>query len=358
MWTSDPPGDVLAQNLRIRKIQLSVYRLLIYCMLAQLIAARCKIRILINSVCACAVMARLLFAPEHPGFDSQYWNSLSTVLAHLELCTQEERLTEGTSAALCQLTRLQRLRLTSFADTSARTEFGMIKLDLPLLQQLTIQCLNLNAIHLKCPNIGELVLYDLSVRSFSGMPNGIRKVHLDRTREWVPFQEFLPAHSTTSLEELVIVGDGPQFTDPEAVKTLCLNGKMRCLRMDSAAAHAGAFLVDASWQAAPRTLQEISLSLPLDEGIPRILEQLPNLTSLVLKHSGQCRMHLDRPLDPFIDMPKLEKLELHSSWNLDLMDGTHMCMWTPPALKLLGLAEKRIMQMRVTSPGRYITLLY
>ena len=281
------------------------------------------------------------------------------MLTHLELSTQEERLTEGTSTALCQLTRLLYLRLSSLSDTSARTKFGMVKLDLPLLQQLTIECLNLEAIHLKCPQLEELMLYSLLVKSFSGMPDGVRKVHLHRTREWVPFQEFLPVHSTTSLEDLAIEHDGPGFTDAEAMKAVCLNGRLRCLKVDYAAAHAGAFSVRASWQAIPRTLQEVSLSLPLDEGIPRILEQLPNLTSLALKHSGQCRMHLDRPLDPFIDMPRLEKLELHSSWNLELMDGTRirMCMWTPLALGFLALAQKRIMQMQATSPRRSIALI-
>ena len=141
------------------------------------------------------------------------------------------------------------------------------------------------------------------------------------------------------------------------IKALCLNGKLRCITMD-AATHAGAFSVKAAWQAVPQTLQEVYIGLPLDEGIPRILEQLPNLISLLLKHSGQCRMHLDRPLDPFLDMPRLEKLELHYSWKQTLMDGTHICMWTPLPLNFLGLADKRVMQMRAASPGRFITFIY
>ena len=305
-------------------------------------------------------MASALFKPEELGFEAQYWSTLSTALTDLELSIEEERLTQGTSVSLCQLTRLQRLRLSSLMDTSARTEFGMINLDLPLLQHLEIEDLNFEAIHLKCPQLEELWLDNLSVKSFSGTPNSIRKVHVDHGREWLPFQKVLPAHSSSSLEELVIETDAPRFTDPEAVKALCLNGKMRCLRMDSAAAHAGAFSANASWQAVPQTLQEVSLGLPLDKGIPRILEQLPNLMSLSLTHSGQCRMHLDRPLDPFLDMPRLETLELQSSWNKQLMAGMHMCMWTPLALSFLGLAARRIMQMQLqaTSPGRSITLTY
>ena len=125
-------------------------------------------------------MARLLFAPEQPSFESQYWKSLSTALTHLEISTEEERLTNDTSSALCQLTRLQRLRLTSLADTDARIASGIINLDLPLLQQLRIECLIFEAIHLKCPKLEELELYRVSVKSFSGMPSHIRKVHLNR----------------------------------------------------------------------------------------------------------------------------------------------------------------------------------
>lgn len=234
----------------------------------------------------------------------------------------------------------------------------MINLDLPLLQQLEIKNLNFEAIHMKCPQLRELSLYNLSVKSFFGMPSSIRKVRFEHGREWMPCQDVLPAESTPLLEELEILSDSPCFTDPKAFKTLCLNGKLRCLRMDFAAAHAGAFSANASWQSIPRTLQEVSLGLPLNEGIPRILEQLPNLTRLSLKHDGECCMHLDRPLDPFSDMPRLEKLELESSWNEDWMAGARMCMWTPDGLGFLGLAAKRIVQMRKRSPRRSITLVY
>ena len=281
------------------------------------------------------------------------------MLTHLELSSEEESLTEGMSAALCQATRLQRLRLITHYDKekSVTTELGIMNLNLPLLQRLEIRWLRMNYIQVRCPQLGELVLGEMPLSSFRGMPNSIRKVSLTLHKGSAPVQEIMPLHSAMALEELTILEETNGFTDPEAVMALCLNGKLRCLRMDSPAAHAGAFSVNASWQAIPRTLQEVSLSLPLDEGIPRILEQLPNLMSLSLKHTRQCRMHLDRPLDPFLDMPKLMTLELQSSWNKDVMDGTGVCMWTPIALGFLGLAEKRIMRMQKMSPKRSITLI-
>ena len=106
----------------------------------------------------------------------------------------------------------------------------------------------------------------------------------------------------------------------------------------------------------PQTLQRLTLALPLDQGIPRILER--SLRILTLDHSEDTRMHLDRPLDPFLDLPRLEKLALHSWWGSEMTIGMGMCMWTPPALRYLGLAENCIMQMQATPPGRSITLDY
>ena len=279
-------------------------------------------------------MTRLLFAPTQPSFEYQYWKSLATVLTALELSIEEESLTEDMSAALCQLTELRCLRLTSSVDTNARTESGILNLDLPSLLLLTIECLNFDAINLKCPQLKNFQAARLSVKSSFAM------------------------HSSTPLEELTILRDCPGVMNPEAVKATCLNGRLRRLKIDTATALAGAFSVDASWQAVPQTLQKVTLALPLDEGIPRILEQLLSLTKLSLTHNKESCMHLDRSLDPFLDMPRLKKLKLQSSWNKELMDSAGMCMWTPLALNFLGLAEKRIVQMHTALPKRSVTLIY
>ena len=307
-------------------------------------------------------MTKGLFTPEQPGLEFQYWKTLSTVLTRLEISVEAESLTEDMSTALSQLTRLQRFYICTSSTPTNAAHLGVLDLTLPQLQWLSITCLNPNSIRLNCPQLGELFVgmssHSVPVKSFSGMPNSIWKLSLSLQKGSPSLQEILPPQSTKLLEDLTIGKDILGFTDPEAMKAVCLNGKLRRLIVDSAAAHAGAFLGDASWQAVPQTLQEIVLSLPLDEGIPKILEQLLNLTRLSLKHSGTGRMHLDRPLDPFLDMPKLERLELQSPWNEKLMNGTNICMWTPPALSLLGSAQLRIMQMQDSLPRTPIALIY
>ena len=116
--------------------------------------------------------------------------------------------------------------------------------------------------------------------------------------------------------------------------------------------------MDAVWQALPVTLQDVHLKLPLDEGIPRILEHLPRLKKVFLEHNRYSLMHLDRPLDPFLSMPRLEKLQLQSRSGPGIVTGGHRSLWTPLALRLLGLAEKRLRQMQRTSPERTFILIY
>ena len=316
----------------------------------------------LTQVCACAVRTRALFRSEQPNFESLYWSSLSAVLARLDMTVEEEDLTEEWCAVLCQLTRLQRLmlfdgrpRINRLNDPALQ---GVLKLDLPRLERLRVMCIAVHSIHLICPKLVELELGDVYLESISGMPGSLQKVDLALDRDTVPLQDILTPESARCLEELTVWQNGQPFTDAEALKALCLNGKLRCLRLDYPTFHAGAFSVGAVWQAVPQTLQELTLTLPLNEGIPRILESFLSLTMLSLGHSETSLMHLDRPLDPFLEMPRLEKLELYSSWDAKEKPGADMCMWTPPALRYLGLAEKRIMQMQIKSPGRSITLVY
>ena len=288
---------------------------------------------------------------------------MSAVVTRLDMLFEAEKMTSDTSAALCQLTKLQHLGLsaTDHPGDNPEESRGTINLDLPWLIQLEISFMTLKLISLNCPKLTALNLQHVDVEGLTGVPGSIHKVLLQNVQGLPPLQELMPAHSTTMLEELTILDcDGFDSTDFGAVKELCMNGKMRCLRLDDPSFHAGAFSEGALWQAIPQTLEDMALTLPLDEGIPRSLEQLSGLTTLSLTHSKSNRMHLDRPLDPFLEMPRLKKLELTSTWYSSMMAdaGAGMCIWTPPALRLLGLAEKRIRQMQNTPPGRSIDLSY
>ena len=65
-------------------------------------------------------------------------------------------------------------------------------------------------------------------------------------------------------------------------------------------------------------------------------------------------MHLDRPLDPFLDLPSFESLRFYG----DAGERGSYSNWSVPALMLLGQAEKRILDMQRVSDGRSVRLHY
>ena len=307
--------------------------------------------------CACAVNTGALFAAEQPKFESQYWHSMSTLLTRLDLEIEDHKLTEALCEDLCQLSKLQHLEILAHMYHPAQPEIdAFVHLNLPLLQHLDVANFGPASVRLSCPRLSELVMEYQTMKSFSGMPANIQEVSLSLGRASASLKEIFPVHSGKFLEDLEIDELREGLADPETVKELCLNGKLRWLKITYYDAAPGAFSMDASWQAIPETLQFVTLDIPLDEGIPPILEQLVSLRALSLTHNRNSRMHLDRPLDPFLDMPMLRQLQLHSDWQSTRAAGTGMCMWTPASLGLLGLARKRILQMRLTPAGRSIIL--
>ena len=133
----------------------------------------------------------------------------------------------------------------------------------------------------------------------------------------MPLRDIFPVHSAKLLEKLTLHDEKFASIDPAIVQELCLNGKLKLPQLNATASRA--FSDSASWRAVPHTLQNITLELPLDKGIPRILEQLPRLTSLCLSHRSPNSAHLDRSLDPFLDLPRLGILELGRGETCDLV---------------------------------------
>ena len=118
------------------------------------------------------------------------------------------------------------------------------------------------------------------------MPSRLQKVCLNLEEDSVLLGELLPAHSARHLEELRMDEDY-RVEDRAAVKALCLNGKMRRISIGSSILdNGGAFCAGALWQAVPQTLQHVFLSLSLDGGIPKVLEQLLSLVTLELFQGG------------------------------------------------------------------------
>ena len=293
---------------------------------------------------------------------------MSTAVMLLKLLISRGTLTVDMPAALCQLTRLTRLELHSVMDPPqpAGDIIAPIFLDLPVLELLAIVGFGPIEVRLNCPKLQGLILRNIGLKSFCGMPCSIHGVDLSLLPGSVPLNAIFSAHSAKLLAYLSIVQDPEEVTDPETVNRLCTNGSLKRLSIKSEetssecdGAAAGAFALHAPWQLVPQTLQDVCLDLPLDKGIPRVLEQLLSLEKLSLRHSKRTCMHLDRPLDPFLAMPRLEQLKLELRWqNADVHGGGTLLNWSPAALRFLGLAEKRIKGMQMTAPKRSITLIY
>jgi len=111
----------------------------------------------------------------------------------------------------------------------------------------------------------------------------------------------------------------------------------------------------APWQGLPCNLRNVCLRLPLDRGIPFVLEQLTRLERLNLFHAGDGPMHLDRPLDPFLNMRGLIFFTLGRVRHLPVQG---VGLWTPAALRLLGMADMYILQMQRACSGRSIRFHY
>ena len=112
--------------------------------------------VLLTQFCDCAVMTTELFAGQ-PDFETQYWSSISTALTRLNLTLEDKKMTEGMSATLCQLTRLQELLLEADDMYSSRLKHtAVIVLDLPLLERLEVSNFDGCSVKLTCPSLQSL----------------------------------------------------------------------------------------------------------------------------------------------------------------------------------------------------------
>ena len=94
------------------------------------------------------------------------------------------------------------------------------------------------------------------------------------------------------------------------------------------------------WQGLPYNLRQVTLWIPLTNGIPMVLDQLSNSERLAIHDEGAGQMHLDRSLDAFLDMSRLSKLRLYG----DKHEQEDLGRWTAAALRLLGLVDRRVLQ--------------
>ena len=284
-----------------------------------------------------AVTAQSLSAMgDGPQYMSQYWGVLSSFLTKLKLAFNADIGVE-TSSALNQLTQLKGLQMDGFGQTAANLD-----LQLPQLAKLTLENFGSTFLSFNCPELKNLKLLSVCpLGGMSGLPDGLERLRFERLHTpSLNVEQMLPAQGLMHLSHLTLIQCPGQ---PTAVKDACIASNLVDLSVDHHWAPLMAF--QPPWQGVPFNLRNIYLEIPLDDGIPLVLEQLGNLESLVIRQHGAGPMHLTRDLDPFMDMRKLARIFFHGPG-----PDRETC-WTPDALKFLGLADRRILRKHKLAGG-------
>ena len=266
---------------------------------------------------------------------SQYCAVLSDSLTKLKLACDTNVGVE-TLSALNQLTQLQGLLLSGSGQNDATLDLQM-----PQLAKLTLENFGCTSVSLSCPKLKNLKLVFVGpVQEMSGLPDGMERFWLDLQQAGsVPFEQMLP----TQLRHLSHLDLRRCPGQPFIVKDAYIASNLVDLSLDHHWAPLMAF--QQPWQGVPFNLRSVSLEIPLDDGIPLVLEQLSNLETLTLCHFGAGPMHLTRSLDPFMDMADLSNMLFSGP-----RPGRDTC-WTPAALRFLGLADRRVLRKHKLAGG-------
>ena len=293
----------------------------------------------------------------------QYWATLATRLRHLEVFFGGD-LPEDISLQLSQLSNLCSLKLHGGdEDMGGRVFNGHIRLHLPMLKSVCLFSFENATVSLDCPKLAHLSLEDLCpLQAFSGAPCNLQSLTLQGLgAESVPLEAIFTSQRLGKLNKLEIT-DCPG--DPRNVSTCCFSSNLTSLR--TSCDLGVLFPTKAPWEGLPFSLIVLDIMMPMERGIPLVLEQLTNLERQSIS-TLTCRdpMHLDRPLDALLNLPRLKSLIFGGDWmyrrllthDYDIMVDRHS-NWTAPALVLLGLAQKHVLDMQRAPGGRKVDLSY
>ena len=203
--------------------------------------------------------------------------------------------------------------------------------------------------------LGLVALYPLV--TLQGIPQEIEMVALTGLAEGsVSPLDIFGWQELEYVERLFIVGWPHIYQDSEAleiVKRAFRNGSLRHFKTDYPLEKLTP--LHGPGCALPISLRVLELHLPLEKGLPKVLEQLTNLRKLTLHHIGEGPMHLDRSLDPFLNMTGFKTLIFSSRYK---RQGAGPLEFTPNASKFLELASKRIEEGNLLPYGRDVVLKY
>ena len=289
-----------------------------------------------------------------------YWANLAGSLTVLSLRYQSP-LGHATTSALNQLARLQKLSLVGAEHSRTPSAGGHIDLAMPQLESLTIARFLHVRVSLSCPLLQSLEMEDLRpLEALEGISQGIMRVWLGGLELGpLSLQDILHGHRLQNLTSLGIVMAPGLYDNPttlELFRQVFRHGRLATLRTNCPLEKLAP--LEGPGCPLPSSLQSLALDVPLGRGIPVFLEQLTNLRSLVAVHTGVGPMHLDRPLDPFLDMAHLRALIFGCADSGRSRQAESFSRWTPDALKFFGLASRRILEGSLMPCGRKVTLKY
>ena len=260
------------------------------------------------------------------------------------------------TSVLHQTTRLQRLSLHG-AKTS-RFPKANLELALPELKRLSLQGFSNVQISLNCPRLEELCLQFLRpLESLQGLPqtlNWISLKHLGKGS--LPLEKIFQEQRLEQVRLLQLRLRPETYEDPcalEVIERVLRNGRLQTLSTDCPPVKL--VLIEGLQCLLPFSLRKLELHICLKGGIPVVLEQLQKLQKLQFVDTGEGHLHLDRPLDPFLDMADLVLLTFSGKHSRAGQVAKPLCS-TPDAHKFLGLARQRIAEGDIKPHGRTVLL--
>ena len=287
--------------------------------------------------------------PHRAGPLTPYWASLAGSLTRLGL-TFDQSVGGATILPLNQLTRLQSLSLRLHCWSAD------LELSFPQLRELDIVAVQ-HAITLMCPELRKFRLKNHApLKSISGIPDEIEDLSLrsSLTSSLHDCSTFLHAaflgRRLEQLKRLDVTMPPEAYKSSVAsqiIKQVLREGKLTALVTTCPLEQLTPLTRPQC--ALPTSLQRLKLYLPLERGIPVVLEQLTNLRCLTLIDTKQGPMHLDRSLDPFLNMKDLGCLRFLGYPAASEHAQTRF-EWTSEALGFLSLARIRL-QREAQMPG-------
>ena len=267
--------------------------------------------------------------------------SLAGNLTHLDISF--DRLLGGaTIMPLNQLSRLQSLSL------QLNCWSADVQLSLPQLQNLRISAVQHAWLTLMCPQLKSLqVTNNIPLETIDGIPDGIEDLSLLSlltSRDCSGcLHDIFWGRRLEQLRSLDVLLSPRSYDSPVAsqvIKQVLREGKLTTFMTNCPLEQLTS--LTGPQCALPISLQVLGLHLPLDKGIPVVLEQLTNLRSLNVIDTEWGTMHLNRCLDPpFLNMKHLGCLSCMGKPAYS--ECAHMRYeWTPEALEFLMLARARL----------------